>query len=83
METILDIKKWGNSLGVRLPVSIAKVANLHVDQRVCLSVEKGKVVISPVVNQFDSLDERLKKFDATVCSGESMQTSELIGAEKI
>lgn len=30
-EVTLDIKKWGNSLGVRLPAAIAREANLHSD----------------------------------------------------
>jgi antitoxin MazE len=33
-EAILDIKKWGNNLGVRLPAAVARAAQLHVDQRV-------------------------------------------------
>jgi antitoxin MazE len=40
-EAVLDIKQWGNNLGVRLPAVVAKAANLHVDQRVRLSVEDG------------------------------------------
>ncbi|SMM99887.1 hypothetical protein SPONN_1080 [uncultured Candidatus Thioglobus sp.] len=70
-------------MGVRLPAAIAKTANLHLNQKVCLNAEKGKVVISPVINQFDSLSERLTKFDISVCGGEVMQTDEFIGSEKI
>ncbi len=33
-EAELDIKQWGNSLGVRLPVAVARAAHLHLDQRV-------------------------------------------------
>ncbi len=38
-EVILDIKAWGNNLGVRLPASIAREAHLIVDRRVRLSNE--------------------------------------------
>lgn len=82
-ETVLDIKRWGNSLGVRLPVAIAKIANLHLDQKVRLSAEKGKVIISPIVNEFATLEQRLARFDPDIHNGEAMQISALMGAEKI
>ena len=30
--TVLTLKHWGNSLGVRLPAAIARAARLHADQ---------------------------------------------------
>lgn len=36
VEAVLNIKKWVNSLGVRLPAAVAREARLHVDQSVCL-----------------------------------------------
>ena len=47
-EAVLDIKQWGNNLGVRLPAAVAREAHLHVDQRVRVSVEGDQVVITPV-----------------------------------
>ncbi|MCA1793966.1 MAG: AbrB/MazE/SpoVT family DNA-binding domain-containing protein [Desulfobacteraceae bacterium] len=79
--TILDIKKWGNSLGVRLPVAIARAARLHVDQRVCLSVEEGAIIIRPEQGHDLTLEERLSRFDPARHSGETMQTR-AVGAEK-
>jgi antitoxin MazE len=38
-EAVLDIKQWGNNLGVRLPAAVARAAHLHVNQRVRISVE--------------------------------------------
>ncbi|MFM8500897.1 MAG: AbrB/MazE/SpoVT family DNA-binding domain-containing protein, partial [Fluviibacter sp.] len=38
-EAILDIKHWGNSLGLRLPAALAREAGLAADQRVRLVVE--------------------------------------------
>ena len=58
-EVVLDIKKWGNNLGVRLPAAIAKAAQLHADQRVRVSVEEGAVVIRPAGDAHLSLEERL------------------------
>ncbi|WXT99889.1 MAG: hypothetical protein Ctma_0595 [Catillopecten margaritatus gill symbiont] len=74
IETVqLDIKKWGNSLGVRLPAAIVKSAHLHVDQKVSLGVEDGQVVISPVNNPFMSLKERLSRFNEKRDGGEAMK----------
>ncbi|EMS77609.1 transcriptional regulator/antitoxin, MazE [Desulfotignum phosphitoxidans DSM 13687] len=81
METVLDIKKWGNSLGVRLPAAIARAARLHIDQRVHMSVEDGAIVIRPEQEADLTLDQRLSRFDPVRHGGETMQTR-AIGAEK-
>lgn len=47
-EAVLDIKQWGNNLGVRLPAAVARAARLHANQRVRVTVEKDRVVITPV-----------------------------------
>ena len=74
-EVILDIKTWGNNLGVRLPVAIARAAHLQVNQRVRLSVVDGQVIIAPVINEPLTLEERLARFDLIRHGGEVMNTS--------
>lgn len=81
-EAILDIKQWGNSLGVRLPAAIAREARLRVDQRVRISVEAGLVVITPMVDEPLTLAQRLALFDPVRHGGETMPTSEALGAER-
>lgn len=80
-EAILDIKQWGNNLGVRLPAAVAKAAHLHVDQRVRVSVEGGRVIITPEAPALMTLAQRLKAYDPARHGGEAMATSR-IGAEK-
>jgi len=80
-EAVLDIKQWGNNLGVRLPAAVARAAHLHVDQRVCVSVEEGRVVIRPVADAPLSLEQRLARFDPARHGGEVM-ASHAIGAER-
>ncbi len=80
-EAVLDIKKWGNSLGVRLPAAVANEANLRVDQRVCISVEDSTIVIRPVENAEPSLAQRLARFDPARHGGEVMQ-AQAVGAER-
>ncbi|MEE7625604.1 AbrB/MazE/SpoVT family DNA-binding domain-containing protein [Methylobacter sp. Wu8] len=81
-EAILDIKQWGNNLGVRLPAAIAREAHLHVDQRVRISVENNHVVITPIDDAPPSLEQRVDDFDPARHGGEVMTTSQTIGAER-
>lgn len=71
-ETVLDIKQWGNSLGVRLPAAVARAAGLHADQRVRITVEDGRVVIVPQGVKPLTLADRLALFDPALHGGEAM-----------
>ncbi len=81
-EAVLDIKQWGNNLGVRLPAAVAREAHLHVDQRVRVSVEGGQVVIRPVTNVHLTLEQRLARFDPARHGGEVVTASQALGAER-
>ncbi len=81
-EVTLDIKKWGNSLGVRLPAVIAREAHLHTDQRVRISIIDKQIIITPVVSEQLTLEQRLASFDPMIHGGEVMSVSEHLGAEK-
>ena len=71
-EAILDIKRWGNNLGVRLPASVARAARLKADQRVRITVEEGCVIITPHGDKPPTLAERLALFEPAVHGGEAM-----------
>ncbi len=79
-EAVLDIKQWGNNLGVRLPAAVARAAHLYVDQRVRISVEDRTIVIRPVEDAELTLDQRLAQFDPARHGGEVMQ-GQAVGAE--
>ncbi len=81
-EAILDIKRWGNSLGVRLPAGVAREAHLRVNQRVRITVEGNHVVIVPMEEEAMTLEQRLAAYDPARHGGEQMETSEALGAEK-
>ena len=76
-EAILDIKRWGNNLGVRLPASVARAARLEADQRVRITVEDGRVIITPHGDRPPTLAERLARFDPATHGGESMAVAPL------
>ena len=73
-DAILDIKLWGNNLGVRLPAAVARAARLTVNQRVRLTVEDGRVIITPHGDKPLSLADKLALFDPFVHGGEAMAT---------
>lgn len=80
--TVLDIKHWGNNLGVRLPAAIAQAAHLHADQRVNITVEGERVIITPIRDEVLTLEQRLARFDPERHGGETMSTDEALGAEQ-
>ena len=80
-EAVLDIKAWGNNLGVRIPAAVARAAKLHANQRVKVSVEDGRVVITPQLDRVLSLTERLALYDPLMHGGEVMAYAP-IGVER-
>lgn len=52
------VQKWGNSLGVRIPMQLAKKLKIHAGSIVNLEIEEGKLIIRPP--QYD-LESMLKK----------------------
>lgn len=45
MATVTQIAKWGNSLGLRLPKSVALEAQVGEGDRVNVSVKDGAIVV--------------------------------------
>ena len=80
-EVVLDIKQWGDNLGVRLPAAIAREAQVHADQRVRLTVSDGQIIITPVADESLTLEQRLAQLDPARHGGEIMHTT-AIGAEE-
>ena len=57
----LIVKKWGNSLGVRIPKNIAETGRLKVDQEVSIEAVEGKIIITPLAQVKEySLKELLR-----------------------
>lgn len=64
------IKKWGNSLALRIPKSFALNANLRQDELVDLSIEKERIIITPIGEKEYSLDELLESVSESNLHGE-------------
>jgi antitoxin MazE len=56
MATTTQVSKWGNSLGLRLPKSVAREAQLDEGDTVDIAVDNGTIVIRPSRPRY-SLDE--------------------------
>ncbi len=64
-EIELQIGKWGNSLGIRLPKFISKVLNLHSKDRMNCSLKDGRLILEPVRKPQYNLDDLLAEVDET------------------
>jgi antitoxin MazE len=63
MATLTQVSKWGNSLGLRLPKSVAREAQLDEGDTVAVSVDNGAIVIRPSRPRY-SLDELVDRIKA-------------------
>ena len=78
----LRIQKWGNSLAVRIPSSVAKRAGFQAGLEVRVSLRDSSVLVSPTGKPFLTLARRLVLFDPQRHGGEAMVT-ERIGREVV
>jgi antitoxin MazE len=73
-------QKWGNSLGVRIPCSLAKQIGLAAGSAVSLSAKNSELVVKPAVPTRLSLDELLAAVsDSNLHS--SVETGSAVRAE--
>ena len=66
----IKIKKWGNSFALRIPKSFALQANLRQDELVDMSIDKERIIITPIVGKEYSLNELLAEVSETNRHGE-------------
>ena len=56
-----QIQKWGNSLALRIPKSFATESKVEQGSIVEVSLEQGKIVVTPIVEPEFTLDGLLAK----------------------
>jgi antitoxin MazE len=74
------ITKWGNSLALRIPKSFALNANLKQNELVDLSIEKERIIITPINEKEYSLKDLLDGVTENNLHGE-FDTGEPVGKE--
>lgn len=52
----VNIKRWGNSASVRIPVEIIRAAHLVENQAVDMKEEDGRIIIEPIRQQKSDLE---------------------------
>ncbi len=77
-----SLRRWGNSLGIRLPAAIARQAHLQEDQDIELSVVEDGVLIRAVSPRL-SLEDRLAAFNPSADDPVEQMDWQPVGAELI
>jgi antitoxin MazE len=77
---ITKIQKWGNSLAVRIPRSVALDTHLASGNAVDVAVQDGRIVIVPARRPRPRLEDLLRGVTVTNLHGES-DTGPAVGRE--
>jgi antitoxin MazE len=80
MEAV--IRKWGNSPALRLPTSVLKEAGYRLEQKVELTVSRGRIVIRPLEKVEYELDALVDGITAGNAHGE-VSFGEPVGKESL
>lgn len=75
----VSIKKWGNSLALRIPKDIAKNLHIESDSAVELTIKDGALVIEPQKNTL--LESLVSQIDADNLHVET-DTGKVVGNEE-
>jgi antitoxin MazE len=78
MET--RVKKWGNSLALRIPKPLAIEVGLEDDSPVELSLVEGRLIVEPMVREEWSLEQLLAQVTESNLHGET-DTGPAVGNE--
>ena len=70
MAMTTQVSKWGNSLGLRLPKSVAREVRLDEGDTVDVVVDNGSIVIRPSRPRY-TLDELVERINARNRHGEN------------
>jgi antitoxin MazE len=74
------VRKWGNSLALRIPKSFVAEAGLHADAAVELSIVEGSLVVQPIEPQPLTLHQLLQGITDENLPGE-WHTGPAVGKE--
>ena len=55
----VTMRKWGNSIGVRIPAVILTELNLSAEKKVDVRAEAGRIIIEPIIDSQETLEQLL------------------------
>ena len=53
----VTMRKWGNSIGVRIPAGILTELNLSAEKKVDVRAEAGRIIIEPIIDSQETLEQ--------------------------
>jgi antitoxin MazE len=68
---IVKAAQWGNSIGIRIPIALAKKKGIGVDTAIEINETEGGVILTPVGLKEFSLKELVKGITAKNRHGEA------------
>ena len=71
-------QKWGNSLAIRVPKSIAQQAGLKVKDDLDIEVRKGALVLRPHLRRVYRLEDLLKRTRHVICIANSTSAGQSV-----
>jgi antitoxin MazE len=76
----VSVRKWGNSLALRIPRSLAEETEIREGSVVDLAAQRGRLVVTPAPRQRYDLDEMLAEVTDDNLH-EEVGTGERVGRE--
>ena len=64
MDTVA-VRKWGNSLGIRLPQTVLKKLDIQLSDELTIEVESGAIVLRKRFKH-KSFEERVAEYDGKI-----------------
>ena len=64
------IRKWGNSLAIRLPMPVVNEAHFKLEQKVNITVKEGRIIIEPMQTIAYALEDLLAEITVENGHGE-------------
>lgn len=77
----MQLKPWGNSLGIRLPKSVLNEAGIQPDDTLTVKSENGRIILCRTVKH-KTLEERAAEYGGKLnLDGELDWTGDPVGSE--
>ncbi len=73
-----QVQKWGNSLGIRIPKTLAQKLNLHSGSQIELNAKKSHIIITKSHSELDVMLDRINKSN---CHHENFYNDDNVGNE--